>query len=65
MEQEKSKKNEKHILAKEGMKAISELEETVKMENVIKDNKIVGVAFRAAQDRILGTWFPCQLLLIF
>lgn len=38
---DKKKKNEKHLMAKEGMKAISELEETLKMENVIKDNKIV------------------------
>ena len=41
MEKKESKIKEKHLLAKEGMKAISEIEETVKMENVIKDNKIV------------------------
>jgi len=38
---DKKKMNEKHLMAKEGMKAISELEETVKMENIIKDSKIV------------------------
>jgi len=38
---ESKKKNEKHELAKEGMKAISEIEDTIRLENVIKDNKIV------------------------
>ena len=47
---ENKKKNEKHLMAKEGMKAITELEDSLKMENVIKDNKIVfnvkGKSFR-------------------
>jgi len=53
---ESKKKNEKHLLAKEGMKAISELEETIKMENVIKDNKIVftsgGKSFRVRKPTL-------------
>ncbi len=54
--EEKKKVNEKHLMAKEGMKAISELEETVKMENVIKDNKIVfesgGKSFRVRKPTL-------------
>ncbi len=50
------KKKERHLMAKEGMKAISELEETVKMENVIKDNKIVfesgGKSFRVRKPTL-------------
>ena len=34
------KKNEKKVMAKEALKVINELEETTRMENVIKDNKI-------------------------
>ena len=34
------KKKEKQVLAKEALKVINELEDTVRMENVIKDNKI-------------------------
>lgn len=53
---ENKKKNEKHLMAKEGMKAISELEETVKMENIIKDNKIVfesgGKSFRVKKPTL-------------
>jgi len=53
---ESKKKNEKHELAKEGMKAISEIEETVKLENVIKDNKIVfdvgGKSFRVRKPTL-------------
>jgi len=56
MDKEKSKKKEKQLMAKEGMKAISELEETVKMENVIKDNKIVfesgGKSFRVRKPTL-------------
>jgi len=37
---EKEKKVEKQIIAKEALKAINELEETVRLENIIKDNKI-------------------------
>jgi hypothetical protein len=33
-------KNEKHEIAKEAMKALSELEETTKIEELVKDNKI-------------------------
>ena len=33
-------KNEKHELAKKAMKAIAEIEETTRMEELIKDNKI-------------------------
>ena len=53
---DKNKMNEKHLMAKEGMKAISELEETVKMENIIKDNKIVfesgGKSFRVRKPTL-------------
>ena len=37
----KMEQTEKHLSAKEGMKAIQEIEETTKMENIVKDNKIV------------------------
>lgn len=56
MGNETSKKKERHLMAKEGMEAISALEETVKMENVIKDNKIVfdsgGKAFRVRKPTL-------------
>ena len=38
--EEKKQKIEKQQLAKEGMKAISEIEESMKLENLIKDNAV-------------------------
>jgi len=56
MDKNKNKKAEKHLFAKEGMKAIQEIEETTKMENVVKDNKIVfesgGKSFRVRKPTL-------------
>ena len=42
--------NEKRVIAKEALKALAEIEETTKMENLVKDNKIEfvveGVTYR-------------------
>ena len=37
---DKEKKQEKVVMAKEALKAMQELEDTVRLENVVKDNKI-------------------------